>query len=118
MKQLKAGDRIKWKGYEWIVLDTEYQAVGGAGVLLILSKPYWDIKPEAYDEISDNYKMILNWSFPDSIGEDNVLIREYKSDPVFCLTNKEFNFYRNLMPSLDQYYALYPACVVKTSALN
>lgn len=117
---IKAGDVITWKGYDWVVLDTECNG----GVLLLMNK-FWDELP--FDEnnsakwSTSTLRSTLIEKLLPELGEENLIDHETDmcsddgddqygtvTDKVFILSADEYRKYRRckVMPLYDDWWWL------------
>lgn len=116
-KEMKAGDRFTFEGFDWIVLDNN---VNG-GVLAIMASA-WNGEEYCFDEDGDNNyaksslrRKLLNELLP-ILGEDNLIPHEVDlvadngddrygkiTDRLFILSCDEYRKYRKNVPLLPKW---------------
>lgn len=127
LNSIKPGDRILFKGYEWVVLDPFIYPFGGDGMLVVMAKN-WEHDGETEFKFNEdpcdgcnNYakssiRQLLQEELLPELGEDNLL--PYKisldadngddaygivEDKVFLLDMYTYRHYKKVMPKWDNW---------------
>jgi hypothetical protein len=123
MKEVKAGDKIIFKGYEWIVLDPEFDFFDG-GALVVMAEN-WRGEEFKFNEVGEagcnNYatsslRKLLSEELLPELGEDNLIPCEVSlladngddaygevKDKVFILNMELYRRYKKVMPKWDNW---------------
>lgn len=111
---IKAGDEITWKGYPWVVLDTDCN-----GGVLILMKKIWKKLKYGNEGIEYSVSAIREILYKDllpELGEENLIDHEMNityhslgsiktiTDKIFILNEEEYTKYK-----MNQVIPLYSA---------